>query len=151
MFELGSHLIDATVRLLGKPTQVHAVLRTDGSHRDRLRDNTSAVIEFERAQGVVFSANLQPDSGRHRVFEVLGTQGTATLRPIEPARLEFDLARPAGPYPAGRSVATTPAYERYTGDFDALARAVRGEQPLAVDLDGELVVHRTVLEASGMA
>jgi predicted dehydrogenase len=150
MFELGSHLIDATVRLLGSPTSVSASLRSDGRPKDALRDNCLAVLQFESAQAVIYSAALQPGSGRHRTFEVLGTKGTATLRPIEPPRLELDLASAAGPYRAGVNIVPMPTYERYIGDFAAFARAIHGQEPLSVDLETDLLVHRAVLQASRM-
>ncbi len=45
-------------------------------------DNTVAVFEFPNALGVLTSATLQPRSGNQRSFEILGTNGTAILKPI---------------------------------------------------------------------
>jgi hypothetical protein len=43
-----------------------------------------------------------------------------------------------------------PAYERYQADFAELAGAFRGERPLSVSLDDELLVAETVLRVSDM-
>lgn len=151
MYELGSHMIDAVVRLLGKPVKVTPFLHTHGAYGDSLKDNTLAVLEYPRAIATVSSATLQPSSGAYRAFEVLGTGGTATIRPIEPPTLDMDLARAAGPYQAGMNRRAWPKWERFVGEFAELAAAVRGKGRLSVTLEEEIAVHETLLLASGMA
>lgn len=150
MFELGSHMIDAVVRLLGKPVRVTPFLHTDAGLGDRLKDNTLAVLEYPRAIATVFAATMQPSAGTYRALEILGTQGTATLRPLEPPTLDLELVHAAGPYPAGMHHDSWPAWARYEGDFVELAAAVRGEKPPLVSLDQELEIHETLLRASHM-
>lgn len=151
MFDLGSHLVDATVRLLGKPNAVTPFARHHGKFEDSLRDNNVAVLEYDRATAVLVNTALQAGATPPRSFEVLGTNGAATLQPIEPPTLTLNLAKPAGPHGSGARKIPMPAYERYEGDFAELAAAVRGERPLSVSLDDELLVAETVLRASGMA
>jgi predicted dehydrogenase len=149
MFEQGCHLIDPMVRMLGRPAKITPFLRHDGAFDDTLADNTVAVFEWRRTVGVITHSVLQPNAGAHRMFEVMGANGTATLRPIEgPPRLEFDLARAAGPYRAGRQEVPLPAYRRYVGDLEELARCVREGKPLGVTLDEEIEVQRALLAAS---
>lgn len=149
MFELGSHLVDAVVRLMGKPKAVTPFLRKHGQFNDSLKDNTLAVLEFDRALAVITNSTMQASANPARNFEVLGTNGSAMLQPIEPPGLRFDLANPAGPYPKG--LQTVPlTYSRYGGDFVELAAAVRGERRLIVSLEEELLIHETVLKASDM-
>jgi predicted dehydrogenase len=149
MFELGSHLVDATVRLLGKPKAVSPFLRHHGQFDDPLKDNNVAVLEYERATAVLINTALQAGTTPPRAFEVLGTNGTATLQPIEPPALTFDLVKPAGPYQQGGQKVALPAYQRYVADFAELAAAVRGERQLAVSLDDELLITETLLKVSG--
>ncbi len=150
MFELGSHLVDATVRLLGKPKAVSPFVRHHGKFADSLKDNNVAVLEYDRATAVLINTALQPGGAPPRSFEVLGTNGTATLQPIEPPTLTLDLAKSAGPYKKGTQKVPLPAYQRYEGDFTELAAAVRGERALSVSLEEELLVAETVLRASEM-
>ncbi len=150
LFELGSHLIDALIRLIGEPVSVTPFLRKDGPFPDELKDNNLAVFQFSKATGIILNSNLQPSSGRHRVFEVFGTNGSATLRPIEPPTLEFDLAKAAGPYRAGPQLAPLPKYERYVGDIAALADAIRGKRKLPASLEQEALVQKWLLRACGM-
>ena len=151
MFELGSHLIDAATRLLGPPKSVTPFLGRHGKFDDTLRDNNLAVLDYARARAVVFNTALQAGGTPQRSFEVLGTQGTATLMPIEGGKLTFDLGVAAGPYKKGPQEIPLPAYRRYVDDFIELAAAVRGEKRLSVSLEEELLVAETVLRASGMA
>ena len=150
MFELGCHVIDPLVRLLGRPNRITPYLKKHGDYPDGLADNTLAVFEYSNALGVVMGTALQPNSGRYRSFAVYGTLGTATLRPIEPPALEMDLSKPAGPYPAGPHRVKLPRYERYVQDFAELAAAVRGERSLCVTPAEDLVVQEALLKASGM-
>ena len=150
MFELGSHLIDATVRLLGRPRAVAPFLRRDGGDKDELKDNNVAVLEYDHAMAVIMNSALQKTSLPQRSFEVLGSKGTAVLRPLEPPALQIDLVAPAGPYRKGVQTVNLPSYKRFEADFVELAAAVRGEGKLNVTLDEEIAVQETLLKASGM-
>jgi predicted dehydrogenase len=151
MFEQGAHLIDIVVRTLGKPTRITPFLRHDGAFADKLKDNTAAVFEFPRAMAVITSSVLQPNANSHRALEIMGSKGTAVVRPIEPPSLEIDLAASDGPYQKGRQKVALPPYERYVGDIAELARAVRGEAKLGITLEEELAVQETLITASMMA
>ncbi|MBL9202494.1 MAG: Gfo/Idh/MocA family oxidoreductase [Opitutaceae bacterium] len=151
MFELGSHLIDASVRLLGKPKAITPFLARHSATADALRDNNLAVLDYDRARAVIFNTALQAGGAPQRSFEVLGTKGTATLTPIEPGKLTFDLTAAAGPYKKGAQEVPLPAYKRYVDDLIELAAVVRGEKKLTVPLEEEFLVAETVLRASGMA
>jgi predicted dehydrogenase len=151
MFELGAHLIDALVRLMGAPSKVTPFLRKQGAFNDSLRDNTVAVFEYPRALAVITSATLQPSSSAHRSFEVLGLNGTAIIRPLEAPELHIDLAKAAGPYAKGMQKVPLPVYKRYVDDLAELAAAARGEKKLAVSLDEELAIQKTLLAASEMS
>jgi len=72
LFELGSHLVDAVVRLLGKPKTVTPFLRGHGSASDKLKDNNVAVLEYDKAMAVITNNALQDTRLAQRSFEVLG-------------------------------------------------------------------------------
>jgi predicted dehydrogenase len=150
MFELGCHLIDPLIRLMGKPTNVTTALRKQGAFTDDLVDNTVALFEFPKALGTITSATLQPDAGNNRSFEVLGTNGTAKVSPIEPPTLRIHLSKAAGPYAAGTQTIALPSYRRYAPELAHLAEAILEEKPLNVTLDEELLVHEALLRACAM-
>jgi predicted dehydrogenase len=150
MFELGCHLIDPLVRLMGKPTKITTTLKKHGSFPDDLIDNAVAVFEFQNALGIISSATLQPNAGAQRSFEVLGTNGTARLSPIEQPRLQIDLSRAAGPYTAGAQILSFPPYRRYAPEFMELKDAILAGKPLGITHDEELLVQDALLRACDM-
>ncbi len=150
MFDLGSHLIDAAARLLGKPQRVTPFLHRHGKGADQLNDNNVAVLEYETAVAVITNTALQPTEMPERSFEVLGSNGSALLTPIEPPVLQLEFVKAAGPYRKGLQKIPLPDYRRHVADLEALAAAVRGQAPLTVTLEEELAVQETLLKACGM-
>ncbi len=150
MFELGSHVIDPVVRLLGRPDKVTTFLKKHGRFDDTLSDNTVVVLEFPHALGVVTSATLQPGAGAHRFFEILGTNGTALVKPIEQPILQIDLAKAAGPYPAKTQAVNFPPYKRYVAEFRELAESFRERGSLTVTPQEDFLVQETLLRACEM-
>lgn len=152
MFELGGHLIDPLVRVLGRPEKVTPVLRHDGAINDGLLDNCVTVFEYRRAFATITAGSMQPEATSHRMFEVQGANGTATLRPIEGSpRLEIWLAEAAGPYKKGRNEVTVPRYTRYVDDLAELAECVRsGKTRIGPGFAHELALQETLLRAGAM-
>lgn len=150
MYELGCHLIDPLVRLLGKHAKVTPVLRHDAKDADALADNCVAVFDFKHAIGIISSATMQPTAGAHRTFEIQGTNGIAVVKPLEQPVLTVDLAKEAGPYKKGSQVINFPPYKRYVPEFAELAACVRAGKPLAVTPEEDELVQEALLKASGM-
>ena len=59
MFELGCHMIDLLVSLMGKPTKITAVQQRTGRVDDGLIDNTLAVFEYPHALATVKSSAMK--------------------------------------------------------------------------------------------
>ncbi len=150
MFDQGCHLIDPLIRLLGKPTKVTPYLKHTAATDDLLADNTVAVFEFPRALGIITSAPLQPNAGPQRFFEILGTNGTAKVQPLEQPALSIDLAKAAGPYPTGRHDVKLPVYRRYVDEFDELASAIREQKALPYSIEVEMNVQEALMRACEM-
>ena len=156
MFELGCHLIDALVHLMGAPARVVPFNRqtyasSTNEFVGELYDNCLAVFEYPRATATIRSSLVEVDGGKRRQFVVCGTQGTVSIRPLEPAKLELTLDKPVAEFKRGTQSVVLPAMKgRYDEELRSLAAAIRGEKPLAQDYDHDLMVHRCVLQASGM-
>ena len=150
LFELSGHVIDRVVELLGRPKAVKSWLRHDTSVNDKLADNNVAVLEFDKALAVITQSAKMSGSGDHRSFEILGTDGSVVLYPeASPIRMRVNMRKAQGPYRAGWQDVPVPPQPRFVGDFAELARAIKSGQPLKQSYDHELLLHETLLRASG--
>lgn len=150
LFELGGHVVDRLVELLGRPKEVRAWLRHHSSHNDTLNDNNLAVFEFERSLAVLSQTPNQAGAGDHRQFEIIGSDGTFIVWPeSSPPRMRVYLRKPRGSYKEGWQDLALGPQPRFTGDFRELARALKSGTPLKLSYDHELLLHETLLRASG--
>jgi predicted dehydrogenase len=151
MFELGCHLIDILVRMQGKPDKVTAFVRRTRPRQDSLADDQLAVFEYPKDVATIHVALMEVEGERRRQFAVSGDQGTADIRPLEPARMTLVLSRAVGEFTRGsQEVNLPPLTGRYDGDFLDLARIVRGEKEPDFGPEHDLAVHETILRASGL-
>ncbi len=151
MFELAGHVLDRIVAFLGRPSKINHWLRHDTSVADDLADNTLAVLEFDKALAVVMSSAKMAGATGNRSFEVIGTDGTFMIQPMEPVPvMKVFLRQPHGPYQAGWQQITLPEQPRYIGDMNELAEAILEGRPLTDSYDHELLLQETLLRASGM-
>src|SRR5205807_3214343 len=86
LYDLGGHMLDQIVWLLGRPVRAHTILRNDATPElPSYADNTVSVLEFDQALAVVDVAAMEPQPTARR-FEVYGTHGTAIVEPFDPTR-----------------------------------------------------------------
>jgi predicted dehydrogenase len=149
MFELGGHVIDAVVNILGRPAAVTASRRSVSPLNDGLADNQLAVLEYPKATAVVRIALVEIEGGARRQFVVCGTKGTFDIRPLEPPQARLALDAPRGGYKKGyQDVKFAPAGGRYDGEFADLAKVIRGEKQFSFSAEHDLSVQETLLLAS---
>ncbi len=151
MFELGCHVIDSVVAILGRPEKVTPHSRSSSPLKDGFPDNQTAVLEYPSAIVTVRSVLVEWDGGARRQFVVCGTKGTMDIRPIEPPEARLTLGNAHGEYRAGRQTLEFPKGRgRYDGDFWDLAKVIRGEKAFEFTPAHDLAVHETILRASGL-
>ena len=149
-FELCGHMVDRAVALWGRPTRVTSFLRHDTSEPDDLKDNTLAVLEYEKSMALISTAAKMANANAHRSFELIGTDGSFFIQPIAGHRtMRVNMAKPCGPYKRGwQDIQINPhPFDKY--EFDDLANAIRTGEPLQFSYDHELLLHETLLRASG--
>jgi len=152
MFELGCHLIDAVVTVLGPPQRVTAFNRNSRPNFDKLMDTCLSVFEYPNATASVRSSLCEVNGGQRRQFVVCGTRGTIVIQPLEPFHLTLTLESAVGGYGKGIHVIKLPRTAgRYDGDLQHFAAAIRGTEPAEYDTAHDVAVQETVLQASGMA
>lgn len=126
-------------------------MRHDTPFDDDLADNTLAVLEYDSALAIISSADGMFGHTYHRSFEIIGTDGFFTVQPIEPAPvIEIALRAGHSPYKKGFQTLQLAEQPRHIADFKDLARAIRTHAALSFSYDHELLVHETLLRASGM-
>ncbi|HSH94738.1 MAG TPA: Gfo/Idh/MocA family oxidoreductase [Roseimicrobium sp.] len=151
MFELGCHVIDAVVRVLGRPTKITPTRLSSSSLGDGFADNQFALLEYPNATAVVRSAMVEIEGGLRRQFVICGELGTAEVRPLEPATLRLALDRPRGQFKKGyQDVPLPKPTGRYDGEFEDLARVIRGEKEFGWNAKHDIAVQETVMLASGL-
>ena len=151
MFELGCHLIDAVVTILGKPDRVHAFNRNTRPDFDNLMDNCLAVFEYPRATATVRSSVTEVEGGRRRQFVTCGTKGTVVIRPLEPYHLTLTLESDVDGMKRGTHQIELPkSTGRYDGDLLHLAAVIRGEEQEEYSRAHDLAVQEAILLASDM-
>ena len=140
----------AVTMVKGRPKTVKSWLRHDTSVGDHLADNNLAVFEYDKALAVITQAAKMSGSGDHRSFEILGTDGSVVLHPeSNPPLMRVNMRKAQGPYRAGWQDVPVPPQPRFVGDFAELARALKSGKPLKHSYDHELLLHETLLRASG--
>lgn len=149
MFELGCHMIDIVVDLLGAPTDVSAFHQHSGKQTDGLQDNMLAVMTYPRAIVSVKSSALEVDGFARRHVVVCGTEGTIHIEPIDsPKFVRLTLANDRGPYKKGTQDVPVEPYKRYVADAADFAKIIRGEKTLDWSMMHDLAVQETVLRGS---
>ena len=149
MFELGCHLLDQVVLLLGAPKEVQGFLRHDGPFQDDLADNTVAWFSYDHAVAIVETAAMETDPFPVRRFEVYGAEGSCVIEPLEPPALKVSLKSPPPGHPKGWHTVPLPEYDRYVDDFAELAACVRGGKPLPYTPEHDLAVQTALIRACG--
>ncbi len=150
MFELGCHLIDLIVGLLGKPDGVHAFPRHSSPIKDEFVDNMLAVFEYPRATVTVRSSGLEVKGFARRHLVVCGTEGTFHIQPLDNPAAKVALSQGRGKYVKGYQDVRYPKYTRYVDDAADMARILRGEKTADFSYDHDLAVQETILKASGL-
>lgn len=150
MFELGGHMIDVVVTLLGKPVSVHAA--STPTAKDGVKGNQLAVLQYPKSTVTLRCNHADPFGGPRRHFTVAGTKGMFQVRPMESGNVTLGFDGPREKWPKGISqVQLKVPPGRYDGEFIDLAKIIRGEKALDWNADHDIAVHETLLLAAGMA
>jgi predicted dehydrogenase len=150
MFELGGHMIDTIVKILGEPDRVTPFLQSVDPFGDGLADNTLAVFEYPKALAEMKTSVLEVEGGARRHMTLCGTEGTLHIQPMGSPKGRLALLKPHGKYKKGYQSVEFPRYPRYVDDIKDLAGMIRGEWENRFSPSHDLAVQETLLRASGM-
>ena len=146
MLELGCHLVDLTVTLLGQPLEVAATAERTGA--DGLPDRQRARLRYPKAMATLSCDHADPRGRRWLTIE--GTQGAIRVPSLEGNEVTFALAEARGPYPAGLTTVRRPAEGRYDAEFRDWAGLIDGARP-RWDAAHDIAVHAAARGAAGLA
>ena len=150
MFELGCHLIDLAVGILGPPQQVTPIHQHAASRDDQLQDNMLAVCTWPRAIGTIKSSGLEVEGFSRRHFTLCGTEGTVQIQPMDNPSVRLALSKPRGNYRQKYQQIDFKPYARYIDGLADLARIIRGEKNSDYSSAHDLAVQKVILQASDL-
>ncbi|MDF3130130.1 Gfo/Idh/MocA family oxidoreductase [Kiritimatiellaeota bacterium B1221] len=155
LFNLGCHLMDLVVSIMGCPESVHPFMTSvKGTPSDSM-NNGLAVLSYPHAQVTVRACSRVAGGLDHRRFLLSGTKGAVTFSPLErfdgqPLEAELTLHEGNAHYAAGvHRLRFPPREDRYVEQLLEFAQIVRGKMknPYSTEHDGW--VQDVVLAASG--
>ncbi len=156
MFNLGCHLIDIIVAMLGRPQSVTPFLKAaPGSPADAMT-NGLAILEYPHAHVMLSACSREVDGLNHRRFKLCGTRGTIELCPLErfdgqPLTLRLVLQEGNAAYSAGTHMVDFGVQrDRYRAQLLELARIINGEIENPYTYSHDYLVQEVVLAASGV-
>jgi predicted dehydrogenase len=152
MFNLGCHLIDFLVEMLGRPEKVVSLLK-GCEPGDPSLSNTLAVLEYPHTHAVVAVASR--DRMQKRRLRIEGTNGTLELCPLENftgkgLEIVLRLKEDFGRYRAGeQTVGFPPESDRYAAQLLEFSAMIQGEKPDRYTRQHDYTVHEVTLAAAG--
>jgi len=147
LYDLGGHMLDQIVWLLGRPRRVHSVMRNDATPElPQYADNTVAILEFDRSIAMIDIAAMETSPTARR-FEVYGTRGSAILEPFDPARTLRLALEDEGVQMI--ELPEVPRQELYERELEAFVRVLRDEGLPDRTPEHERIVQETLLRITG--
>ena len=153
MFNLGCHLIDYIVAMLGRPEHVQSFLKS-ACPGDKSLNNCVTVLEYPYANAVVTVCSR--DWGMSRRLRIGGTKGSLEFSPVErfdgkEIEVHFALKEDFGDYKAGiQTLKFGPVVDRYESQLEDFAAMIRGEKQDEYTRAHDYTVHEVILAASGI-
>ncbi len=150
MFELGCHITDLVIGVLGAPEKVTPYRQHVAANSDGLADNMLAVFEYPRALATVKSSAVEVEGFARRHLVVCGTEGTFHIQPLDDPAAKVALSKPCDEYRRGYQDVSFPKYKRYVDDAADMAAIVRGEKSTDFPYQHDLDVQTALLAACAL-
>jgi len=150
MFELGCHIMDLVIGVLGKPESVTPYHQHAANIDDKLQDNMLAVLSYPRALATVKSSAMEVEGFSRRQFTVCGTEGTFHIQPLDAPDVRIALSEARDGYSRKYQTVQFGSYDRYVGDAADMAKIIRGEKDTDFSYEHDYAVQTAILQASAM-
>jgi len=155
MFNLGCHLIDIIVAMLGAPERITPFLKSTPGLPDSIRNNCLTIMEYPHATVTLRACSMEVGGQGRRMLKVCGTRGTAELCPLErfdgqPLLMQLNLLEDIEGYAAGaHTINFGVRRDRYEDQLMELAKMVAGEMENPYTYEHDYLVQKVLLAASG--
>ena len=166
LYFLGCHLIDLVLQIQGVPDEIIPLSKSTGLDGVTGEDFGMAVFQYQKGVSMVKSTAVEVGGYVRRQFVVNGTEGTVELKPFEyyaPDVEGWDLSLYTGVAEVyktdtegkgwidQRKCYNTEPYDRYITMVRAFGAMVRGEIQNPYSYEYEVLLHRVLLCACGVA
>ncbi len=163
MFNLGCHLVDFVVSLLGRPSDVFPFLKTAPGDRPGIHNNCVAILDYPAATVTLRACSREVGGLERRRLKICGTKGSVELCPLErydgtPLQMSLVLREGNEEREAGaHTLDFGSVRDRYEDQLLEFARSIRGETAasasadLLLDSRHDCLVQEVILAASGCA
>jgi predicted dehydrogenase len=155
MFNLGCHLIDMVVAIMGRPQEVTPFLKSAPGFPDRIKNNCLTILGYPHATVTLRACSQEVDGLNRRRFKVCGTKGSVELCPLErfdgqPLMMNLVLKEDIPDYAAGtHTVDFGVIRDRYENQLTELAKIINGEMKNPYTYEHDYLVQEVVLAAAG--
>ena len=155
MFNLGCHLIDFIIAMLGRPEKIIPFLKSVPGYPEKIKNNCLTIIEYPHATVTLQACSLETDGVNRRRFKVCGIKGSIELCPLErfdgqPLQMQLTLLEGNEEYEAGTHTINLGIQRgRYEDQLLELAKIINGEMKNPYSYEHDYLVQEVVLAASG--
>lgn len=155
MFNLGCHLIDLVVAILGRPIGVTPFLKSVPEYPVRIKNHCLAILEYPHATATIRACSQEADGFNRRRFKLCGTNGSVEWCPMErfdgqPLLMNLVLKEAIPGYVSGTHIIDFGVNrDRYENQLLELASIIRGKSSNPYTFEHDYLVHEVTLAASG--
>ena len=157
MFNLGCHLIDFIVPMMGAPERITPFLKSTPRVSTTVNNNCLTILEYPNATVTLRASSIELGAGGQegRPLKICGTKGTAYLCPLEclsghGLKLHLSLREDTPEYAAGPHIIEfKPQEDRYKEQLLELAKIIKGEMKNPYTYEHDYLVQKVLLAASG--
>jgi predicted dehydrogenase len=155
MFNLGCHLIDYVVSMMGRPENVAPFLKSTAGLPGTIKNSGLTILDYPNAIAILWACSQEVDGQRHRHLKVCGTKGSVENCPLEhfdglPLQMQLTLLEDTTEYSAGtHTVDFGVQTDRYQDQLLELAKMIRGQMKNPYTYEHDFLVQEVVLAASG--
>jgi predicted dehydrogenase len=155
MFNLGCHIIDFIISMMGRPGKVTPFLGSTLGAASGAKNNCLAVLEYPNAVTFLHACDLEVDGINNRRLKISGANGTIELSPLErfdgkPLEMKLNLRSGNKEYASGTHIINFGIQkDRYEGQFKELAKIIRGEIKNPYTYEHDYLTQEVLLAASG--